>query len=224
MRYRLIVLTHGEAPYLEECLDSFAANIEPAEHDAVIVHDGGGPTSTRRLPLRSSYPVRAGPRLARGFSSAMRFAWAYASDPTVPWIFWLEHDFRFDRDVNLEHLAAVMDARPELTQIVLRRQPVNPEEVKAGSYVGLHPSSYRERVAEGHSYLEHGRHWSNNPSLFRSQLAAEVPWPDGPESEGKFTERLRALKPGCRFGIWGRLGDRPWVTHLGERDPAGFGY
>lgn len=220
MRYRLIVVTHGgeeTREMLGDTLASFAEMVTPSPAERVLIEDGPPKQMRwRGARLASSRPL--------GFCKTAEMAWMTAATAGVSWNFWLEHDFRFARPVDLEEMAEVLALNPEVAQMSLMRQPVNLLEIERGGVVGIEPDAFVPRISSTEKrnrnvWLEHGRYWTTNPSLFHQSIPAEVPWPEvGSECEGHLTIALR--QAGYSFGIWGE--GEPWVEHVGER--TGFGY
>jgi hypothetical protein len=223
VRYALILLTHGDAPTLDHCLDSYAEMVTLAPVRRIAVIDGD---ASARQPSAWAEGLWQGRVLGEqlGFCRATAEAWAIAADTTdADYIFWLEHDFVFNIDVDLSQLARTLQQDPLLAQISLRRQAITPEEIAAGGLVERYARvGLMEEVTsiDGRRWVEHNEYWTTNPSLFRRSLAVEQPWPDGPECEGKFGLQLR--EAGYRFAVWGALEGGPWVTHAGVR--SGHGY
>lgn len=190
----------------------------------------GGPVD---LGVPQAHPVvwrhiNAGPR--QGFSGAIQYAWRHLLGASnAEWIFHVEQDFVFREEIDLDAMAAVMTANPHLAQMALCRQAVNDVEHSAGGVVEVNRGAYLQcSDPAGADWLEHQLFWTTNPSLYRLSMCA-VPWPSGPQSEGRFTHHLlRAGAPGIapdrlRFGYWGRYGEHVLVEHIGK-ERAGHGY
>lgn len=173
------------------------------------------------------------PRGRQGFGGAIRYAWGkILADSAATHLFHLEDDFTFNRPVNLDHLAVVLDTYPEIVQMALRRQPWNDAELAAGGVVELHPTAFTDTAAElmlpdggieHFDWLEHRLFWTTNPALIRTEFIAENPWPDSRHSEGIFTRRVLDRNPDARFGYWGARDSGEWVHHIGA-DRIGTGY
>ncbi len=244
MNYRLVVLTHGDGPTLEDTLDSFGDHVQGRPPtDVVIVRDGPGytyvPSWQRHVPTWRVLQVAPGPV---GFCKATAYAWACGAAPGPEFVFYLEHDFRITRPVYLVAMAAVLDANPQLVQMALMRDAVNDAEKAAGglfesrpgqyerrsTHIPLEASPFRGSGAGGRvidpgvvtaDWLEHRAYATTNPSLMRRQFMADHPWPDyDAECEGRFGIDL--VLSGYSFGVWGT--GEPWVEHIGAR--TGFGY
>jgi hypothetical protein len=203
MDYTLLVLTHGKSPTLDGTLASFLEHVLPAPTESLVVCDGPGPgQSLSETQL--------------GFCEATRRAWAIAAEAPTSHVFWLEHDFRFDRDVDLAELAAVLDVDRELAQMALLRQPVNEAERAAGGLVESRPGQFE--LQDG-LWMRQRSFFTTNPSLMRTTFMLGNPWPAYPDQcEGRFGIDL--IERGYAFGMWGA--GEPWVSHFGVRD--GFGY
>lgn len=155
-----------------------------------------------------------------GFGGAIRQGWARLRDlgRSIDYVFHLEEDWRFDRAINLDHLAAALAANPPLAQMALRRHAVNAYEERAGGVVECWPDEYEERralVPPGRwlAYLEHGLYFTTNPSLYHRTLIERGDWPEGRGSEAAYTQQL--LARGRRFALWGSRAGGPWITHTG---------
>lgn len=154
-----------------------------------------------------------------GFDGAIREAWAQALATDCTHIFHVEADYLFRRPVPLPAMAAVLDAHPYLAQLALRRQPWNTTEEAAGTIV---PDDAVEMQWYGNAWLEHTRNFTTNPSLYPRWIA-EYSWPEGPDSEGRFSGYIRRICPWLRFAYWGTRADPEAVTHIGT-DRIGKGY
>jgi hypothetical protein len=230
--YLLVVLTHGADPEpLRRTLDAFRENVRPLPTAALIHVDGPGGLDPRQATaiendwtewrlIEQPEPV--------GFCAATRRAWSLAAASTLPYVFWLEHDFEITRPVDLEPIGWTLDAYTDVAQIALMRDAVNDQERAAGGLYESRPGQYDDRLTAAPDpvagvsfwpWLSHRSYFTTNPSLMRTAWMAENPWPDyESECEGRFGIDLVAR--GFRFGVWGE-GD-PWCRHVGQR--SGFGY
>jgi len=217
MRYRLIVLTHGEDhSFLERTLHSVAEHVVPQPSHVLLVVDGPYIPS---VYLGDTYQILPlGPRL-NGFCQATRAGWIQASHSSEEWIFWLEHDFEILRRVDLRDLADVLDEEPDVAQMALMRDAVNEQEKEAGGLFESRHGQYRPRIEGRHPWLEHQAYFTTNPSLMSRDFMRANPWPDyGSECEGRLGIDL--LARGYTFGAWGD--GAPWVRHIGVRTGTGY--
>lgn len=195
MKYTLAVLTHGSSDTLYECLASFDEMVTPAPTTRLIHKDPGA-----------------------GFCGATRILWQKAVLVGNDYVFWLEHDFLFNRPVDLHELAQELDENQRLTQISLMRDPVSAPEITAGGlFEFLQGDSMWDKQSWG--YIQTHYVITTNPSLMRSQFMAANRWPDYPnQCEGRFGVDLR--ERGFVAGVWGE--GAPWVSHIGIRDGHGY--
>lgn len=216
--YVLAMLSHGypHSATAEETLRSFSEHVDRPPEFAVYYHDGPGHAFAAREA--SEYEAISG-GAQNGFCVATRALWMHAAraaiDRAVPYVFWLEHDFRFLRPFRIRDLALILrDA--SIAQAALVRGPVSREEQAAGSVLARHGD--RHVVQDGH--VEHDYYFTTNPSLMRTAFMRENPWTlEDRECEGKFGIRLR--EQGYRFAVLGD-GAEEYVEHIGIRN--GFGY
>lgn len=230
MSIALLVITDGRDDYLARTLGSANRHLTGPVVERWMFDDTGDAAYRKNLLHRFPWfqHINAGER--QGFGGAIRAAWerlAKLSD--ADWVFHLEQDFTFNRDVDLGEVVEVMEDNPHLAQMALRRQPWNAEETAAGGVIQLHPDAYEERRDDrGRRWLEHGLFFTTNPCLYRMELCRRG-WPDGQHSEGVFTRDLLNsggpdIYPGQgRFGYWGGRDSGEWVEHIGQTR-AGHGY
>lgn len=226
----LIVMTDGRRRCIAETIPSLRRALTGRVTRRVI-HDDSGDLDYREW-LGVQFPdfelITTGAR--SGFGGAYANAWRWLSSHTAePFVFSTEDDFTFNRPVDLDRLAGVLDQHPWLAQLALRRQPWNDAERAAGGIVEQHPRDYVECFdGDGNRWLEHRRFFTTNPCLYRRALL-DVGWPEGAQSEGRFGIRLFAEGfdgvPGCdvQAGYWGARASQPWVHHIGD-ERAGTGY
>lgn len=215
----LLVMTDGRAVCLERTI--------PAAEEALsgpisrrLIHDDSGDPDYRAW-LCATFPgfEVVGTEQRAGFAGAIRSAWAHVR--AERFVFHLEDDFVITRPVDLLAMAGVLDERPELVQLALRRQPWNDTERDAGGIIECRPDAYDERRTSAAAWLEHRLFFTTNPSLYRSALCARE-WPPGQFSEGRFTHELLE-DPDVRFGFWGRRESGEWCEHIGH-ERVGMGY
>lgn len=216
MKYRLCLLTHGDALTLDRTIESFAAMVTPRPADLVCVVDGEG----GRLPPIEPLGQWGGIFLSeqRGFCGATAALWQQASKDGPEHIFYLENDFEIVRPVDLARLAEILDADPALSQLTLMRDAVNDRERRAG---GLFESYEGAKRWEQHDWglIQSDYVMTTNPSLMRRAFMWENPWPEHEEEcEGKFGIELR--EKGYRGAVYGD--GSPWCRHIGVRTGKGY--
>lgn len=229
MIYRLVCLTHGESPTLDYTLESFFEKVDPPPESVVIACDGPGEITLPDWFTSGAAGNFWGKQL--GFCGAVKELWHIATegkrnhlyqmhDPSF--VFWLEHDFIFEKRVDLRPMAVALSINTRLSQMQLMRASVNPDEHKAGGVMQQHisrGSEFLKRWTYGAPWLEHNAYFTTNPSLMSVSFMRQNPWPAyNRECEGKFGIDLKSR--GYTFGVWGE--GETWVRHIGER--TGFGY
>jgi len=219
----LLVITDGRRDYIRQTIPSALAQLEGPVTRRVIFDDSGDPA--HRDWLESEFPtfelVSRPDR--QGFGGAIRAAWEHLRHIDEHYVFHLEDDFTFNRPVPLPDMIDVLEDRPFLLQLALRRQPWNDDERAAGGIVEQHPAAYTQRCDDqGRCWLEHRLFWTTNPSLYRQDMTYQHPWPRGSRSEGVFSHNLMR-SPKIRFGFWGAMDSGEAVTHIGQ-ERVGVGY
>lgn len=216
----LLVMTDGRRDLLRRSVESFQYLEGPITRR--IIHDDSGDLAYQEW-LWETYPtfevIGGGER--KGFDGAYRRVWAMLAAVKEPHVFSTEDDMIIERPVNLDDMAAVLDANPHIAQIALRRQAVNDLEKAAGGIVELNPDAYQEHYDGLDYWLEHRQFFTTNSSLFRRELCKRG-WPEGSESEGRFGIEL-FKDPVIRSAFWGKRSDPPLIRHIGEQR-IGYGY
>jgi hypothetical protein len=194
-----LLISDGRADYKERTLDSAKESLPEPEH-FIDVED-------------SSHEL--------GFAGAIQAGWNQVIETDAEFVFHCEGDFLFGRPVPIERMVAVLERRPHLAQICLKRQAWNAQEKAAGGIVELNPDIYTQHVDRGDIYTSHRNCFSTNPCLYSAALCHQG-WPQVEHSEGAFTHRLLE-DPEVRFAFWGAKFDPPLVEHIGVAR-AGKGY
>lgn len=235
MNYTLVVLTHGDGPTLEQCLDSFEEYVAPAPALLHVIRDGYGYSymPSWAIPSVCTQVDGTGPV---GFCRATRSCWGVMANAPTDYVFYLEHDFVFTRALDLEPLAYELARDHRLAQMALMRNAVNEQEIAAGGLFESRADQCTPRWRDDRTlgrenpypaggefapaWHEHRAYFTTNPSLMRTDFIRENPWPadSEPHCEGRYGIHL--VEQGYRFGFWGA--GEPWVEHIGIRD--GFGY
>lgn len=207
----LLAMTDGRDDLLEKTLESSYTHLKgPISHR--VIHTDNGLVHRSQLARRyPNFHVIGGRRL--GFGGAINRAWSYILTRRNNYVFHLEDDFLFNRDIELGAMVSILHAEPNLHQLCLRRQPWNEQERQAGGIIEVWPDSYVDCRRNGHEWLEHRLFFSTNPSLYRKSLC-ERGWPIGPRSEASFSQNL-FKDPKAVCGFWGSRHSGEWVHHIG---------
>lgn len=156
-----------------------------------------------------------------GFAGAIEKGWKGVLRTGADYVLHWESDFIAKAPVPVEEMVALLERRPHLLQVSLKRQAWNERERAAGGIVEADPDDFTE-MHDGATWTEHRRYFTTNPSVYPASLCS-LGWPQKPHSEGLFTHALLAVDPKIRFAIWGAKFDPPMVEHIGEVR-AGVGY
>lgn len=220
----LVVMTDGRRAYLERTLATLDLLRGPVS--VRIIHDDSGrPDYAEWLwdAYGNQYVIHSTGRRS-GFDGAMRSARAWISGhDRNPFVWWHEDDFLLTREIDLHAIADVLDTHPHITQMALRRQPINATETTAGGVAEQWRNDITEHELDGCMWLEHRRVFTTNPSLIPRRMITDYEWPAGSESEGRFGLHLFAEQPDFTSGFWGSWASGVWCEHIGT-ERAGTGY
>lgn len=223
-------MTDGRRECISRTIPSALEHLR-APWGAMVIHDDSG-SSTYRWWLNQQFgplgfEVVWNPKGRQGFGGAIRKAWSYIREELPAdagrYVFHLEDDFTFNRNVDLVEMARVLAHNPHLVQMALRRQPWNDTERAAGGIVECDPWAYEERIDWSDTqWLEHRKFFTTNPSLYPRTLC-DIDWPTGARSEGKFGCELFGSDSTARSGFWGERYSGEWVEHIGS-ERVGMNY
>lgn len=198
MSVALLVVDDGRADYLDRCLESIAAHLPPMDY-CVMVDD-----SDHEL----------------GFGGAIQTGWDAVLETDATHVWHAESDFVYTQSVPIHWMQKILEGRPHLAQVALKRQVWNDSEKAAGGIVEQDPDSYTEFESIAGKWTEHSICFTTNPSLYPRHIV-ERGWPQVAESEGVFSGQLR--DDGLSFAYLGGKFDPPRCEHIGlER--VGVGY
>ena len=156
-----------------------------------------------------------------GFSGAIQHGWEQVLETDATHLLHHEADFLFRETVPVQHMVNLLDRKPYLTQVALKRGPVNAEEKAAGGIVELAPDDFHQRFEAGLVWTEHRRFgFTTNPCIYPVALCAQG-WPQVSESEGTFGLWLLE-DPDAHSCFWGGKYDGPRVEHIGVREGVGY--
>ena len=226
----LMVFTNGRST-IHQTIASAEANLQGPITERWI-HDDSGDTRNHEI-LANRYPeyTLIAPSQNLGFGGAIRNAWDHLRQHSAAEFIWhQEDDFLFNRPVDLYDLIYILNNRPALVNLALRRQPVNYTEAQAGGVVECWPDAYEdwtlkvlaERGEYEQHWLEHRLFFTTNPGLYRRRLLWEFDWPTGSGSEGQFTQDVLSANEEAKFGYYGSRASGEAVHHIGERTGTGY--
>lgn len=209
----LLVMTDGRTDYVGQAVLS-AGFMLKGPITELWMHDDSGDEGHRQW-LRSTFPtfthIGEGPR--KGFGGAYAFAWkTLAERSKSSYIFNLEDDFTFNREIPLEDMARILDENPHVYQMALRRQAWNSEEKRAGGIIERWPDNFHQEDG----WISHRMWFTTNPSLYRRSLIETRRLPDVKDSEGHFHHEIINSDPDAAYGYWGQKTDPEWVEHIGR--------
>ena len=179
-------------------------------------------SASEHLPLFDHYISVDDHTHELGYSGAIREGWRRVLDTDAEYVFHLELDFMFLREVPLDRMIRLLDAEPHLAQVALVRQPLNDAERAAGGLTELAMSEGGKHIFgdDDDQWIEHTRCFTTNPCVY-PRWVVERGWPDCEQSEGVFGISLLRDRPETRFAYWG--GGEKWVEHIGDQR-TGTGY
>jgi len=208
----LAIVTDGRGEYLARCVTSLAYLKGHIDHVLVIDDSGDheyGQKLDAHFPLWEvvHHPHRM------GLAATVRDAWTRCE---TDWLFHLEEDFTFQRNIALGDLRIVLEQIPSLAQMCLVRQPAYaPIEQQRGGMPAFLDG--QQEQCGRYRFVVQESVFSLNPCLIPADVFRKG-WPDS--NEAGFTQSLVA--EGWKFGYWGAKDDDPAVHHIGDQRSAGW--
>ena len=156
-----------------------------------------------------------------GLRGVQLSAWATALlHKEVDYVLHWESDFMpLEAKVPLDEMKWLLEARPHLAQVALKRQPLAryPGEIENGGFMQL----YRDRYFQRPGYVEQQMVFTMNPCLVPRRIVEMfVECPETGNPETYFTPYL--ADQGYWFAFLGTIEDKPKVFHVGEERGAGW--
>lgn len=222
MSTALLVFTDGRGKCLKETLNSFQDNVVGEFKHKIIVNDCPDDrefTAWVRDRYREDFKIV--PPLAnrrRGFDGAIRAGWAAVRElRDVEYVVHLEDDFKLLKTLDLSLVQKLLDKRKHIVQVALLRNPVAPQEIKAGAVWKTHPECYRWSYDADLDvrWYEQRLFFTTNPSMYRKSLVRQYDWPNSLHSEGIFTKQIFDENPDWYSAYLGS--GEEWVRHIGEQ-------
>lgn len=217
----LILRTGGEPEtwperreYLRRSIASLVAHVTGPIIQRVVYSDWGPAFRDELEAIAKPFGFYvAGPSEHVGYVKAVQQLWRYIDRRALgEFVFAVEDDFLYDRDVDLGPMIESLRSDPHLRQVALLRGAFYARE-RAGGILGWPEASFTPRDAtNGHGRLEHRLFWTMNPSLFHRSVTLQH-WPGVESSERVFGDRL-LQDPQAKFAFWGD--GTPWISHIGE--------
>lgn len=216
MNILLGIIDNKRPEYLDACINSLSEKIKYSFYKKIIIDDSGDINYSNRLnQLYSNDFHIISHQNNKGLSGSIRTLWDYSLINSVDYIFHVEGDFLFNKEIDISYMVKVFDYQKNLAQISLKRQPVNIDEINHGGFMEMNPESYEDKYIEqlNYNFTEHRNFFTLNPSLYPLwvvKLGWETGW-----GEKEFAERL-FLNPEVKCGYFGKKIDEPLVHHIGH--------
>jgi len=204
MKWTLLVTGHGRWGYLDRMTES--VNFDLFDRRILSLDGGAGEvtsgdwTEIHRLPSRM------------GLSANLAQGWAAVTRGEGSMVLHVEEDFIIG-DVDLDAMAATLNANPDVAQMALVRQPWSPEEHAAGGM--LYGPHLEGDLVEECGWLRHNRIYTLNPHVVRSDLLAELTAGVEHDLTAQCQDR------GLSFGFFGAINDPPRCLHVGHEGGMG---
>lgn len=205
-RFTLVTTDHGRWEYLDRMLQSLEDTVGLSFFDRRLgAFDGCTPPEHIANVLTGAWCESE----RKGLTNNLRRAWGMLTADDE-WVFHVESDFVI-HDAPLEEMAALLEAFPQVANMVLLRQPWGAHELRYGSVLRAQTYDLTDRGG----WLEHHGGFWLNPMVSHSSLLRSLQ----PGVESDLTAQCRSR--GLSFGYYGGLHDEPRCEHIGAEGGMG---
>ena len=214
-RVAVIIMSTNRYDYLEKTLESFRSKVHfegCCLADIIVIDD----YPVRRNPekmgaLQTTYGIA---RVIehdtnRGLPKTWKHVWDLVrSEKSYEWIFQVEDDVEFVRDVGIKDMICTYVNSPvPLTQLALKRQRCYDDAVDIFTHIhaGTHGTTYPRFVTQS-------RYFMTMAALFPRDIVMRAPVDMEPQEHTV----AHFYGPTLVGGVWGSRQDAPHVHHIGE--------
>jgi hypothetical protein len=199
--------------YLRASLASFSEHVTGPIVQRVLYSDWGPDVRGELDEIAEEHGFYVvGPERHIGYVAGMQALWGYLDRRAQgSYVFSIEDDFVYDRDVDLAPMIDTLREHSALRQIALLRGPYYDREIEAGSVLASLKTPHELQNHRPYPFVTHRDHFTANPSLFHRSLV-KTPWPSGQSTERLFGDAVLRDER-ARFAYWGS--GEPWISHIG---------
>ncbi len=209
----VMIMGDGRKDCLVDCINSFNKNVI-GNITTKHIHNDGPEFSgyDKYLIDRYESDFQVFNHMTRlGLSGSGKLAWELMLAEGVDYAFWLEEDFVFNHNINLNKIIELVESN-NLAQMALKRDPNNEREHLAGGWMQTLPS---ETFTQRQGYVEQEWLFILNPNIIPKWIM-ELGWPDG-GGETEITSKIHQHYSDIKFGILDTIECSPHVIHTGSR-------
>lgn len=172
--------------------------------------------------LRQHHPIIRGVTVNddhhEGMAVNVNRAWDWALAQNTKYVLHLEDDMKLLAPLPLRAAIRTLDQHPMVAQMVFKRHPWwgSPIEQRTGDVLSA-ITEQSVTVIEHDTWTEYDGIFSLNPCIIPRRIL-QMGWPSGPlgvGNESGMTKKL--LAGGYTFGMWGHIGDEPYIEHIGHQ-------
>lgn len=232
------VIGNGRRELLEQTVASAASRLKGEFFEKVMINDAPSPEYNKYLidKYGDEFTVINHDQ-NMGLSGSVQSLWMLAQMKQADYIFHLEEDFTFNKNIYVDDLIQILSNDIHIAQIALKRQPCNPAEIEVGGFMEQNPSSYIKhtiwripvyrlnpnrskwicgrvaKIINEIDYLNHRNFFTLNPCLYPISTT-RIGWEKG-WGEKEFGERLFSNEL-IKCSYLGKIEDAPLVEHIGN--------
>lgn len=212
-----LIVTDGRRECILRTVEALTHHLIGQVDYTLLIDDSGDAQYASWLDLVFPLFQQVHHNMRRGFAGAVISAWSNL--PECDYVLTCEDDMVLTQDIHLSELVTILEANPQLAQVVLKRQAWNESEIAAGGIVELHPDDYTDMETNGIAWALHRLFYSTNVNLMPYRIT-RLGWPNVEHSEGHFGAKLK--ENGYSFAYLGHKFDAPKVEHIGLQRIGAF--
>lgn len=210
-----ITPTNGRKELFLASRQSWYNNIVGHIEKEIIVDDSG--STEYNIWLKQKYPSATVVKYSDdnlGYTLTMQNCFNEAILSGCQYVLHTEDDFILNKKVNIDSIIKILKDNEDLSQIVLKRQPIYDWEFNGIDLIDSikkngHNIEYREGIE---AISVNSFYWSANPNIYPIKIAY-LGWPKEAGSEVAFSKKIFSL--GYKSAFLGIENDSPTITHIG---------
>jgi hypothetical protein len=208
------IIDNKRPDFLDATIASLEENLVYNFFKKVIIDDSGDAEYSKYLENKYSdkYDIFSH-TVNMGLSGSIRSLWYIANVYNVDYVWHQEGDFTFNQNIDIDSIKSILKDKKTLSQIALKRQPVNGEEAAIGGFMQRDRSSYEPYGKNSIRWIEHRNLFTLNPCLY-PKWVVDLGWQAG-WGEREFSDLLFSDQY-TKCAYLGDIDDEPLISHIGN--------
>ena len=209
----------GRLEYVKRTWESFSGLVKfDQPYDLFVVDDFPDEATRQFLDTLPAIHKVYHPH-NQGLASSVNDLQNFLTSSDYDYVFHLEDDFVFQREVKVQHMIQLLEHNPDIAQMRLTRQPIYDVEIAEGNIITCVPKMqvYKDlgyNVEQKEGFVKIWPLWSFNPNIAHVKHFKAVAQVQS-KAENTFS-RIVFSDKSLSAGYYGNIDDTNYVHHIGE--------